>query len=324
MPAHYAATYGHNNIISLLAERDPASLMIQDNAGDTPAHDATAANQLYALKLLVQVSPSLIYGANNKGLRPIDFAQRDEIKQFLKDAEKASMVPAVQMQNLARESKVLTAMNAVLALYCKHYWETEGTETKKFSKISHESQEFTLVNNEFGRTMSRAQIGQVLRVENLALHDAFMTRRKQLKAELKSKWDESVHEKWLFYTQVEGEDLEATCSGDVTKSFRAKQGDEETLRWGNGIYFVKEASLVDDFLTPLPSGSKRLLICRVVVGRTDAGRYGISAPLSLQQTGRSPVRVHSLVDSVEDPLTFVIPENEKAMAYPAYLVTYKM
>jgi|NorSeaMetagenome_1021524.scaffolds.fasta_scaffold48528_1 hypothetical protein len=42
------------------------------------------ANQLYALKLLVQVSPSLIYGANNKGLRPIDFAQRDEIKQFLK------------------------------------------------------------------------------------------------------------------------------------------------------------------------------------------------------------------------------------------------
>ena len=42
MPAHYAATYGHNNIIALLAERDPASLMIQDNVGDTPAHDATA------------------------------------------------------------------------------------------------------------------------------------------------------------------------------------------------------------------------------------------------------------------------------------------
>jgi len=38
------------------------------------------------------------------------------------------------------------------------------------------------------------------------------------------------------------------------------QGDEEALRWGNGIYFVKEASLVDDFLTPLPSGSKRLLM----------------------------------------------------------------
>jgi hypothetical protein len=74
------------------------------------------------------------------------------------------------------------------------------------------------------------QIGQVLRVENLALHEAFLTRRKQLKAyailkrqrvfmdatylravsltfedfsrELQSKWDDSIHEKWLFYTQV--------------------------------------------------------------------------------------------------------------------------
>jgi len=85
----------------------------------------------------VQCCPSLIYGANNKGLRPIDLAQRDEIRQaihfahlccqltapksekfawpaffeqFLKAAEKASMVPAVQMQNLAKESKMLTGM----------------------------------------------------------------------------------------------------------------------------------------------------------------------------------------------------------------------
>jgi|LauGreDrversion2_3_1035106.scaffolds.fasta_scaffold92690_1 hypothetical protein len=106
-------------------------------------------------------------------------------------------------------------------------------KAQMFSKISNESQEFALVHNEFGRTMSRAQvslsfcntclylfstrvlkrstctsfepilkstkkmeliflallhlhvhsqIGQVLRVENLALHDAFLTRRKQLKA----------------------------------------------------------------------------------------------------------------------------------------------
>ena len=54
------------------------------NITDTPAHDATAKNQLYALKTLVQCCPSLIYGANNKGLRPIDLAQREEIKQFLK------------------------------------------------------------------------------------------------------------------------------------------------------------------------------------------------------------------------------------------------
>ena len=151
------------------------------------------------------------------------------------EAEKASMVPAVQMQNLQRESKFLTvstckyvshlcssmhpytcaleqdvrmhklrpqcasvqtqAMNAVLALYCKHYWEGEGDRADAvFSKVSFlrqdgqcnvftiqvihchsmvccsqvsaDSQEFTLVTNEFGRTMSRAVISQVQRIEN--------------------------------------------------------------------------------------------------------------------------------------------------------------
>jgi hypothetical protein len=48
--------------------------------------------------------------------------------------------------------------NICLHTHLLTYQETEGTETKKFSKISHESQEFTLVNNEFGRTMSRAQV----------------------------------------------------------------------------------------------------------------------------------------------------------------------
>ena len=130
MPAHYAAACGHNNIISLLCERDASSLMVQDNAGervlpgasvcrslscvsksrvqdnahvfdgythpgDTPAHDATANNKLFTLRLLVQSCPSLIYGANKKGLRPIDLAQRSEIRQFLK------VTPFVRQSNLS-------------------------------------------------------------------------------------------------------------------------------------------------------------------------------------------------------------------------------
>jgi len=54
------------------------------------------------------------------------------------EAEKASMVPAVQMQNLAKESKMLTAMNAVLALYCKHYWESEVRSWKNYVKYMNE------------------------------------------------------------------------------------------------------------------------------------------------------------------------------------------
>ena len=42
------------------------------------------------------------------------------------------------------------------------------------------------------------------------------------------------------------------------------QGDADALRWGNGIYFVKEASLIDDCLAPLPNGMKRLIMSEIL------------------------------------------------------------
>ena len=44
VPAHYAATYGHNHIIAMLAERDPASLMVQDSSGGTLLLSVEAKN----------------------------------------------------------------------------------------------------------------------------------------------------------------------------------------------------------------------------------------------------------------------------------------
>ena len=51
------------------------------------------------------------------------------------------------------------------------------------------------------------------------------------------------------------------ASGKHGRSFQAKEGSEDTLRYGDGIYFAKEASLLDDFLEPLPSGNKRWDTC---------------------------------------------------------------
>eukprot|EP00960_Hanusia_phi_P004494 131408-Hanusia_phi.AAC.1 len=39
-PAHFAAANGHEGILNIIAERDPSALMINDNNGDSPAHDA--------------------------------------------------------------------------------------------------------------------------------------------------------------------------------------------------------------------------------------------------------------------------------------------
>jgi hypothetical protein len=40
------------------------------------------------------------------------------------------------------------------------------------------------------------QLHLVQRIENMALHDAFIARRKQIKRELGVAWDEDEHERW--------------------------------------------------------------------------------------------------------------------------------
>jgi hypothetical protein len=104
--------------------------MVNDKEGNSPAHDATKHNRLTTLKLLVDRCPSLIYGMNKEQQRPCDFAVREEIKAFLKDSEKASMVPAVQLQNLAKETRTLNAQNAVLAFQCRNYWDAKDRDLR--------------------------------------------------------------------------------------------------------------------------------------------------------------------------------------------------
>jgi hypothetical protein len=44
--------------------------------------------RLNSLMLLIDRCPSLIYGQNKAGHKPVDVAEREEIKEFLKKAEK--------------------------------------------------------------------------------------------------------------------------------------------------------------------------------------------------------------------------------------------
>jgi len=221
-PGHYAASYGHDGILSLMAERDPAALMVQDNEGNSPAHDATKHNRLITLKVLVESCPSLIYGSNAKGQRPVDVAERDEIKKFLKDSEKASMVPAVQLQNLTREARLLNAQNAVLALYCRNYWATNGSEATQI-KVAEESTEHHMVHVEFARTMARAAVSAIQRVEDRPRLDRFLAARDAARQRHGSKWDDETMERWLFFMESDGDSVERAVTS-MSGAFRNRSG----------------------------------------------------------------------------------------------------
>ena len=100
------------------------------------------------------------------------------------------------------------AMNAVLALYCKHYWEGEGDRADAvFSKVSLLRTDSTM--------FSRFQ-------RFTAIPWSAVLRCRQIR--------KSSH--------LSRMNLEGRCH--ARRSFQRKVGDDNSLRYGNGIYFVKE------------------------------------------------------------------------------------
>jgi hypothetical protein len=159
-PAHLAASFGHSEILSLLGDIDPGSLMLKDHRGNTPAHDATRRNCMPTLLVLIERCPSLIYVANADGLRLIELAAREETKLFLKEAEKRSMVPAVQLQTLAKENRQLATHNAVLALYSRNAWQSRARAGPAAFRVPPDGPEFAAMAAEFSRTMSKVPPGR--------------------------------------------------------------------------------------------------------------------------------------------------------------------
>ena len=186
-------------------------------------------------------------------------------------------------------------------------------------QLAETSTENNLITSEFMRTMAKFKVVKVYRCENLALHETFMEKRNEMKKEFDlGKFNETEHERWLFYLQLPDESIDRICKGSYPFMFR----DGKDNKYGNGIYFSKEATFVDDQVAADKDGIKRLLLARVVVGRIDAGHSQLTPPIIKQQSGKGAKTIHSLADSEEEPITFVIPDG--ACAYPAYLIYYKL
>mmetsp|Transcript_68030 Transcript_68030/g.168059 ORF Transcript_68030/g.168059 Transcript_68030/m.168059 type:complete len:412 (-) Transcript_68030:108-1343(-) len=316
-PAHYAAAHSHDGILSLLGDRDPGSLMGIDNEGDSPAHDASRHSRFTSLKLLVERCPSLIYGINKQGNRPIELAVRDEIREFLKSAEKASMVPAVQLQNLTKEAKVLNAQNAVLAFYCRQYWTGQNVKDRLILVADKNCQEYHNIITEFTRTMSKSDVLALYRVQERGRHEAFTGLRDLVREEAGQNWEESLMEKWLFYTAA---NLERMVKADTTTVFKSQAALGRSAPYGDGIYGMREASLAADDAVPGDDGrTKQMLVVRAVIGRYCQGKHGMAGPSNLP--GQNRKTFTSMVDNLAEPMVFVL--QNPTYLYPAYLVTYR-
>jgi ankyrin repeat protein len=64
-PIHYAAAYGHSNIIATILKKDISQLNIQNNVGETPLFLASTYNQLFGVNLLINLGAAIDLAEQN-------------------------------------------------------------------------------------------------------------------------------------------------------------------------------------------------------------------------------------------------------------------
>lgn len=178
-----------------------------------------------------------------------------------------------------------------------------------------QGEEFDEVAKKFKSTMSNASIVQIQRVQNQAMHQAFLLQLSTLKKQLKG-WDGDTMRRKLWHgTQA----VEAIVNSEDGYGFLPLlSGTATGAIWGDGTYFARDARYSNDYARRLPSGQKQMILCDVLVGQSAKGAKAMKmCPVVPNEKYK---RYNSLVNSVDEPSIFVIQHSNQA--YPSYLLTY--
>jgi hypothetical protein len=125
--------------------------------------------------------------------------------------------------------------------------------------------------------------------------------------------NEDINECMLFH----GTSLES-CYQIAASGFRQKECQELLgRRYGDGHYFGEFASKCDKYVDPGPSGSKSVLLCKVILGRSS---------YTTDFHAKVPRGYHSLIGDQRDAKTFD-PHREfvvyqDRLIYPCYIIEY--
>ena len=141
---------------------------------------------------------------------------------------------------------------------------------------------------------------------NTVQHNAFlMARMRMIEVFERSgrTWREEARVRWLFH---------GTSGRQWTISFpHLATGHGEAI--GRGVYFARRAACADKHAESPQHASerRRMLLCRVAVGRSVLGRRGCP---------RIPQGSHSFCDSEAGPDVFAV--QDPTLVYPAFVIEY--
>ncbi|NXN97128.1 PAR12 polymerase, partial [Rhinopomastus cyanomelas] len=177
----------------------------------------------------------------------------------------------------------------------------------KLIELDSSSQEYLDVRGSFQRTMPRAAVRRICRVQNPSLWELYQWQKEQMK---KINHGKAVDERLLFHGTSKNY-IDAICQQNFDWRVCGLHG----TAYGKGSYFARDASYSNNYCDG-SSSTKSMFLARVLVGEFTTGQSSYMRP---------PLRDNqnfydSCVNDSANPSIFVI--FEKHQIYPEYLIKY--
>ncbi|KAF7240649.1 Protein mono-ADP-ribosyltransferase PARP12 [Varanus komodoensis] len=172
------------------------------------------------------------------------------------------------------------------------------------------SNEYKEVQVSFQRTMPKATIMQIKRIQNVSLWEVYQWQKEQMK---KANEGKEVDERQLFHGTSENH-IDAICQQNFDWRICGVHG----TAYGKGSYFARDASYSDNY-SRSNSSLKTMFLAKVLVGEFTNGVSAFLRPPA--KDSLSTTFYNSCVNDIRNPSIFVI--FEKHQIYPEYLIKYR-
>ena len=197
-------------------------------------------------------------------------------------------------------------------------WEPQSGDLS-LNPVKHNSDEWNMEVQSFHKTLSRASVTKLERIQNKWLWDHYSFAKKQMSKKNRG----CVNEKHLFH---------GTRTTPPEKVFKSEKGIDFRFSraglWGEGSYFAVNASYSDNYAHTLPSSTtKQMLVCKVLTGvsynaETNTDQSLRQPPTKPSSGSFEEERYDSVKGHANGSYVYILYDHGKV--YPAYLVTYHM
>lgn len=178
----------------------------------------------------------------------------------------------------------------------------------KLIELDSSSEEYKKVKVDFQRTMPRAAIKRICRVQNPSLWELYQWQKDLMQ---KTNGGKAADERFLYHGTSK-KDIDAICQQNFDWRICGLHG----TVYGKGSYFARDASYSDNYCGT-DSHTKTMFLARVLVGEFTVGSSDyVRPPMKDSQNFYD-----SCVNNSSNPSIFVI--FEKQQIYPEYLIEYQ-